>query len=48
MVLAANFSSQAIAWQPKPQAVANEAQSIRILLGEEIIPPQGIAIWQVC
>jgi beta-galactosidase len=48
VVLAANFSDQVISWQPKQEAIAAKQQSIRILLGEEKIPPQGIAIWQVC
>ena len=48
VVLAANFSSQDIVWHPSKAAVANKQQPIRILLGEETIPPQGIAIWQVC
>jgi beta-galactosidase len=48
VVLAANFSDQAISWQPNMDAVAIKQQTKRILLGEEAIPPQGIAIWQVC
>jgi beta-galactosidase len=48
VVLAVNFSDQAIAWQPTKLAAATAEQPIRILLGEHTIPPQGIAIWQVC
>jgi beta-galactosidase len=48
VVLAANFSDQAMAWQPHNVAVAPAQSSLRILLGEDTIPPQGIAIWQVC
>jgi beta-galactosidase len=48
VVLATNFSDQAISWQPNIGAVAAKQQTKRILLGEETIPPQGIAIWQVC
>lgn len=48
VVFAANFSSQDIAWRPSKVVVANKQQPIGILLGEEVIPPQGIAIWQVC
>ena len=48
IVLAVNFSAQAIAWQPSKLVAASAEQPIRILMGEEIISPQGIAIWQVC
>ena len=48
VVLAANFSNQAVAWRPSNAVDASKQQPIRILLGEEVIPPQGIAIWQVC
>jgi beta-galactosidase len=48
VVLAANFSDQAIAWQPHNAAIASAQSPPKILLGEDTIPPQGIAIWQVC
>jgi beta-galactosidase len=48
VVLASNFSNQAVAWRPSKAVDVSKQQLIRILLGEEVIPPQGIAIWQVC
>ncbi len=46
LVLAANFSDAAVAWQPAaPSAPAS--RPAQILLGDTLIPPQGIAIWQV-
>jgi beta-galactosidase len=48
LVLAANFSDQDVSWLPGMDAAAKKQQTKRILLGEETIPPQGIAIWQVC
>jgi beta-galactosidase len=46
LILAANFSDAALAWQPTAPAGA-ERQPAQILLGDMLIPPQGIAIWQV-
>jgi beta-galactosidase len=47
LTLAANFAPTAVQWRPSaPAAVANK-QPPEILLGNMLIPPQGIAIWQV-
>jgi beta-galactosidase len=46
LILAANFSDAAVAWQPATLA-GSGSQSAQILLGDALIPPQGIAIWQV-
>jgi beta-galactosidase len=46
LILAANFSDAALVWQPTP-AMGTGGQATQILLGDMLIPPQGIAIWQV-
>jgi hypothetical protein len=47
LILAANFSDQTIAWMPALPSGVSGVQTVKILLGEEHIPSQGIAIWQI-
>jgi beta-galactosidase len=47
LTLAANFAPTAVAWRPCVSPTAVQTQPPEILLGETLIPPQGIAIWQV-
>jgi beta-galactosidase len=44
LVLAANFSDVAVVWRP---AAAESRDAAKILLGDALIPPQGVSIWQV-
>lgn len=47
LTLAANFAETAAAWSPKALLAQSQTQAHKILLGDTLIPPQGIAIWQV-
>jgi beta-galactosidase len=47
LTLAANYADTAVVWKPKAPAAQLQAQPQKILMGNTLIPPQGIAIWQV-
>ena len=47
LTLAANFAETAATWSPKAPLAQPQTQAHKILLGDVLIPPQGIAIWQV-
>ncbi len=47
LTLAVNYADTARAWRPSASPALSQAQTHKILMGDMLIPPQGIAIWQV-
>jgi beta-galactosidase len=47
LTLAANYADTAVVWKPEAPAAQLQTQPQKILMGNTLIPPQGIAIWQV-
>lgn len=47
LVLATNFADETVSWEPEASVDTAAPSAKKILLGEALIPPQGMAIWQV-